>query len=583
MAVNKLLYRDPKTTLVSECGRLVDAFGEGPWLVVSPHDDDIILGMGMLIACARREQIEVRAVIVSDGRMGYVHPEERSSIVDVRKRELLSAMACLGVGEEAVFWMELPDGDLVNHVGCNEEGTGLGQRLTAIIREVRAKVVFGPTERDLHPDHRVTSRELDMACCWAESRIWLDMGLPVQFAKRYSYAVYCAFPDVPEYQIRNTSAFASKLDALTCFKSQESIVGMIDRISGDGPVEYIHQAHWVPYRPSLYADIFDDAKRPNGEFGPLFLRGCRAILSVLSAGEIEPWEALVEAMGNLERRPLVIVAEGSSALFAPAFLNSLLRHWEIPGTVSVIGGRRWTPDEGANAQVLFLSNSGQTEELVTVAEAMACPEDALALLGRDGGRLQDLLPRSLVMDGRREETVPATNSVLAQGLYLGHAAAAVAGECVPWKRVEEMVTRGLDGMEEEGGWRIRSGVERVWWVDPTGIVGPELALKTMEVAGIPGVWLNGNQLFHGVEEALSSRDLLIWMVPPQCDRPRLEALEKKCGFELLSLETCPSLNDVLVAEGPWAAWSELVVGWRILYALAKGVGHDPDQPIHLGK
>ena len=48
------------------------AFGKGPWLVVSPHDDDLVLGMGLTLLAAHAQKIEVHAVVVSDGRMGYV-------------------------------------------------------------------------------------------------------------------------------------------------------------------------------------------------------------------------------------------------------------------------------------------------------------------------------------------------------------------------------------------------------------------------------------------------------------------------------------------------------------------------------
>jgi len=119
-------------------------------------------------------------------------------------------------------------------------------------------VVFGPTPRDLHPDHRATAREVDIACCWASSEIWLEKGSPIPPPKRYDYAVYCTFPSPPDLQIKGTPAqLKTKLAALEAFHSQGCITEMVSRLEKDGPIEYLKDATWQPYRPSQYEKLFE--------------------------------------------------------------------------------------------------------------------------------------------------------------------------------------------------------------------------------------------------------------------------------------------------------------------------------------
>ncbi|NLE28471.1 MAG: hypothetical protein GX629_02230, partial [Phycisphaerae bacterium] len=37
----------------------------------SPHDDDVVLGGGLMMQLAKRENVPVHIVIVTDGSMGY--------------------------------------------------------------------------------------------------------------------------------------------------------------------------------------------------------------------------------------------------------------------------------------------------------------------------------------------------------------------------------------------------------------------------------------------------------------------------------------------------------------------------------
>jgi hypothetical protein len=117
--------------------------------------------------------------------------------------------------------------------------------------------VFCCTGADLHPDHRITRPEVDMAICWASSRIWAELGEPIAPPVRWDYAVYCAFPTPPDAEVQaNAAAFERKVESMDAYASQAVIDEMKARLRADGPYEYFQRATWQPFRPSLYRALF---------------------------------------------------------------------------------------------------------------------------------------------------------------------------------------------------------------------------------------------------------------------------------------------------------------------------------------
>src|SRR5437868_6802864 len=121
---------------------LSELLGAGPWLVVSPHDDDIVLRLGLTSALAHAQAIQVH----------------------------------VAVGETA------------------------------------------------------------MACVWASSRIWLELGEPMAAPSLWEYTVYCPFESAPELEVMAGDAMLErKLRALAAFESQGVIDDMVARLRADGP------------------------------------------------------------------------------------------------------------------------------------------------------------------------------------------------------------------------------------------------------------------------------------------------------------------------------------------------------------
>ncbi|MFC1795389.1 PIG-L family deacetylase, partial [Planctomycetota bacterium] len=66
-------------------------------LMISPHDDDAVLGAGLLIQLAKREKIPVHILIVTDGSMGYCSLDEKDRIAEIRRNESFECYQSLGI------------------------------------------------------------------------------------------------------------------------------------------------------------------------------------------------------------------------------------------------------------------------------------------------------------------------------------------------------------------------------------------------------------------------------------------------------------------------------------------------------
>lgn len=233
----------------------------GPWLAVVPHDDDLVLGLGLTVQRAHQAGIAVHVAVVTDGRFGFRTPADAASIVARRKAEQEESCRLLGIPAERLHWQGFPDSDLPAHQGvrwgADGRPTGISYALARVMRLVRPGLVFGPTPTDLHPDHRVVASELDIACFHASGEIWLDLGQPIALPVRWDYAVYCPFAGEPDVQVRGEAAqFETKLRSIAAFASQTQIGALVEQQRRGGPIEHLKRVTWSAYDPAATGAAF---------------------------------------------------------------------------------------------------------------------------------------------------------------------------------------------------------------------------------------------------------------------------------------------------------------------------------------
>ena len=129
-------------------------------LVVAPHPDDEVIGCGGLIARVLDAGGQVGVCVVSDGAASHpgseTFPPHR--LRAARRAESLAALNHLGVGRDAVHFLDLPDGQ--SH---RWRMPGELERLLALPWDAVAL----PSGYDNHADHRATQAMVASRCAGA--------------------------------------------------------------------------------------------------------------------------------------------------------------------------------------------------------------------------------------------------------------------------------------------------------------------------------------------------------------------------------------------------------------------------------
>lgn len=118
--------------------------GDGPILVIAPHPDDEVLGVGGTIARLAHEHRDVHVVIVTRGDPGMFSPE----FIERGRDEARRAHEILGVVKTE--FLEGFPAALLDTVPQASLNAALGD----VIASVGPEVLFVPFQGDLHADHR---------------------------------------------------------------------------------------------------------------------------------------------------------------------------------------------------------------------------------------------------------------------------------------------------------------------------------------------------------------------------------------------------------------------------------------------
>jgi LmbE family N-acetylglucosaminyl deacetylase len=130
-------------------------------VVVSPHPDDEVFGVGGLLQLARDRGIPIEIVAVTDGERS--HPDPAFDLGEVRAMETGEALKRLGLGCPPRRRLGIPDGDVAAH------SDALADRLTESLRP--HDLCIAPWGRDGHPDHDACGQAALAASLTTEVRL----------------------------------------------------------------------------------------------------------------------------------------------------------------------------------------------------------------------------------------------------------------------------------------------------------------------------------------------------------------------------------------------------------------------------
>ena len=124
-------------------------------IVVAPHPDDEVIGIGGLLALLARAGSHIHVIAVTDGEASHpgsptVTPE---ALAGLRIAETKQALAALGIRSVVVERLRLPDGGVSRHETQNANVTAAVVRNVAQSQQRGTVWCLAPWSGDGHPDH----------------------------------------------------------------------------------------------------------------------------------------------------------------------------------------------------------------------------------------------------------------------------------------------------------------------------------------------------------------------------------------------------------------------------------------------
>lgn len=195
--------RFPVLTMTG-CRRLV---------VVAPHPDDEVLGVGGLMCVAATAGIAVRVVAVTDGDASHPGSPTLSAadLSRLRPHESAVALRMLGL-DVAITRLRVPDGQVVAHED------GVAEALRALLTdEAHGTWCVATSRGDGHPDHEATGRAAAAACAGTGARL---LEYPV-WTWHWAMPEDVRVPWERAYRIDLPAGVShAKVAAVRCFRTQ---------------------------------------------------------------------------------------------------------------------------------------------------------------------------------------------------------------------------------------------------------------------------------------------------------------------------------------------------------------------------
>jgi LmbE family N-acetylglucosaminyl deacetylase len=178
-------------------------------LVVAPHHDDEVLGVGGTIAKLSSQGCEVFVCIVTKGREPHYSGEE----IEITRVETKIAHDLLGVTK--TVYLDLPAAEL-DQVPEKD----IGASISSLVKQIEPEAVFIPFSGDIHFDHQKVALASLVACRPHVGFYPKNIFAYETLSETNWNAPYLVENFTPNIYVDISEFIDLKLKAIECFESQ---------------------------------------------------------------------------------------------------------------------------------------------------------------------------------------------------------------------------------------------------------------------------------------------------------------------------------------------------------------------------
>lgn len=302
-------------------------------------------------------------------------------------------------------------------------------------------------------------------------------------------------------------------------------------------------------------------------------------------------DILSEFIGeSFNNHPLMLTGEGSSRIFPGK--NAVHRRLDLLKG-PVVMSESSTDLSGKNLDdfvVIGASNSGRTKELINLFRTLTGSghKNLYGLSCNPDSLLAKFTRKTIFVDAGPEKAVAATKSVVAQALFYD-------AILINWYNNLSLNTVELSGHFEQALSceiddaiiEIVSGADMIYFAGNNNGVAEELTLKTNEIIRKKSSFLPGTYLLHGVEEVVTSRDVIIMVDAYPDEFEKIKSIYSGsigAAVIVMSPDTTPFHTVTIPSVVPFhESYIKLAAGWNMLVKAGIRLGIDLDTPARARK
>ena len=186
-------YNVDKKTASKDINELFPDFGENEVLaVMSPHDDDAVIGAGYAMMAAKSMGAEVYVVIFCRGDAGYSTVAEKKTIEKVRTKETFECYKRLGIPEDHILRLDFYDFSAFGNIGWKKADGKMGDmsKILKFLRDKKVTRVMVPNHHREHIDHTAAHIMASYDVPQAGDSALVDWGTPHSVKSVLEYSVW---------------------------------------------------------------------------------------------------------------------------------------------------------------------------------------------------------------------------------------------------------------------------------------------------------------------------------------------------------------------------------------------------------
>ncbi|WBU52624.1 PIG-L deacetylase family protein [Paracoccus sp. SCSIO 75233] len=189
---------------------LDDLCHEEPVLVIAPHPDDEVLGVGGTIARLADAGVRVHVAIVTTGKT----PRFPAAQVAKVRAEASAAHEVLGVAD--THYLDCPAAELDGYAH-----TDLNEAIFSVVQSINPRTIFAPHPGDIHLDHQLSFLSVLVASRPHQHHYPRRIFAYETLSETNWNAPYLTPAFVPQVFVDISQTLQRKLDAFAKFTSQQ--------------------------------------------------------------------------------------------------------------------------------------------------------------------------------------------------------------------------------------------------------------------------------------------------------------------------------------------------------------------------